>query len=144
MKYQITDPRIKPEYMTPSSDGANSVDLRACIAAPLTLAPGEQALISCGIKVELPLATMGTILPRSGKGSQGLVLGNLVGNVDSDYRGEVKVCLWNRSKVHQVIQPMERVAQFVVVLTHLPKWIQAGALSSTERDSGGFGSTGSK
>ena len=145
MKYEIVDARIIPEkHMVPSSDGANSIDLRACITEPLTLQPGQEAIVSCGFKVALPYESMGMLLPRSGKGIKGLVLGNLVGNIDPDYRGEVKAALWNRGTVTHVIQPMERIAQFVVVSTFAPVWIEEAHLPDTDRGDSGFGSTGSE
>lgn len=143
MKYAITDKRILPEHMTPSTKGANSIDLRACIEAPITLDPGEQHIVSCGISVEIPHEGMGTLLPRSGQGVRGLVLGNLVGNIDPDYRGEVKACLWNRSDTPITVEPMDRIAQLVVVATFHPTWLEVQDLSDTDRGTGGFGSTGS-
>ncbi len=145
MNYQILDSRIQPgAHMSPSTLGANSIDLRACISEELVIQPGNQVLISCGIKVELPHESMGMLIPRSGKGVKGLVLGNLVGNIDPDYRGEVKVCLWNRSTDVHLVQPMERVAQLVVVQTYEPIWDAVEKLSNTERAEKGFGSTGSE
>ena len=143
MKYLIKDIRIQPEHMKPSTAGANSVDLRACMDETLVLMPGQQKIINCGIQVELPSASMGMLLPRSGKGIKGVVLGNLVGNIDPDYRGDIKVCLWNRGIETQVIEPMERIAQFVVLSAYNPNWIQATELTDTSRGAGGFGSTGS-
>lgn len=156
MKYTIVNELLKKELttgilkdsliMVPETAGANSVDLRACIESKIVLEPGEQVLVPCGIAVAIPMNTMGAILPRSGKGSKGLVLGNLVGNVDPDYRGEVKACLWNRTTdTTHTIEPFERIAQFVVVDCYSPaNWEIVEDLDETERGSGGFGSTDSK
>lgn len=141
---RILDARLHdtpPVYGTP---GAAGLDLRACIDAPLTLAPGETLLVPSGIAIHLAdpgLAAM--ILPRSGLGHKhGIVLGNLVGLIDSDYQGEIKVSLWNRSETSFEINPLERIAQLVVfpVLQVSMNIVEAFAESS--RAEGGFGSTG--
>ena len=141
---RILDARLHdtpPVYGTP---GAAGLDLRACIDAPLILAPGETLLVPSGIAIHLAdpsLAAM--ILPRSGLGHKhGIVLGNLVGLIDSDYQGEIKVSLWNRSETPFEINPLERIAQLVVfpVLQVSMNIVQAFAESS--RAEGGFGSTG--
>jgi len=141
---RILDARLHdtpPVYGTP---GAAGLDLRACIDAPLTLAPGETVLVPSGIAIHLAdpgLAAM--ILPRSGLGHKhGIVLGNLVGLIDSDYQGEIKVSLWNRSETPFEINPLERIAQLVVfpVLQVSMNIVEAFAESS--RADGGFGSTG--
>ena len=141
---RILDARLHdtpPVYGTP---GAAGLDLRACIDAPLTLAPGETVLVPSGIAIHLAdpgLAAM--ILPRSGLGHKhGIVLGNLVGLIDSDYQGEIKVSLWNRSETPFEINPLERIAQLVVspVLQASMNIVEAFAESS--RADGGFGSTG--
>lgn len=141
---RILDARLHdmpPVYGTP---GAAGLDLRACVAAPLTLAPGETVLVPSGIAIHLAapgLAAM--ILPRSGLGHKhGIVLGNLVGLIDSDYQGEIKVSLWNRSATSFEINPLDRIAQLVVfpVLQVSMNIVEAFAESS--RADGGFGSTG--
>lgn len=141
---RILDARLHdtpPVYGTP---GAAGLDLRACIDAPLILAPGETLLVPSGIAIHLAdpsLAAM--ILPRSGLGHKhGIVLGNLVGLIDSDYQGEIKVSLWNRSETPFEINPLERIAQLVVfpVLQVSMNIVEAFAESS--RAEGGFGSTG--
>jgi len=147
MKYKITDKRLEnltePDFMIPSSLGANSVDLRACINGPLTIYPQDQVMVDTGIQVALPKNTIGMILPRSGLGCKGLVLGNLVGNIDPDYRGQVKVCLWNRSEVPMDIKPLDRIAQLAVMPVLNPNnWLMVEELDTTERGSNGFGSTG--
>ena len=153
MKYTIVNDLLKNELtkgilkgksiMVPETAGANSIDLHACIEKTIILEPGEQVLVPCGIAVAIPMNTMGAILPRSGKGSKGLVLGNLVGNIDPDYRGEVKACLWNRGNDFQEINPFDRVAQFVVIDCLSPSsWEFYESLDETERGDSGFGSTG--
>ena len=141
---RILDARLHdtpPVYGTP---GAAGLDLRACIEGSLTLAPGETVLVPSGIALHLAdpgLAAM--ILPRSGLGHKhGIVLGNLVGLIDSDYQGEIKVSLWNRSETSFEINPLERIAQLVVfpVLQVSMNIVEAFAESS--RAEGGFGSTG--
>lgn len=154
MFYKIIDQRLRsPDLdmpcMAPGSAEANSVDLRACIRTPYNLHPGEQVMVSTGIKVALPKLTKGEITPRSGKGTDGLVIGNLTGNIDPDYRGEVFVCLWNRnsiaSKKNIIIKPMQRIAQFVVIPILDPNaWVEVEELDTTERGDGGYGSTGDK
>jgi len=142
---RILDPRLHelpPKYATAGSAG---IDLRACIDAPLALAPGQTVLVPSGIAIHLEdpgLAAL--VLPRSGLGHKhGIVLGNLVGLIDSDYQGQVMVSLWNRSAHPFTLEPMERIAQLVVVPV-----LQVGLniveeFAASERGAGGFGSTGS-
>lgn len=141
---RILDARLHdtpPSYGTP---GAAGLDLRACVDAPLVINPGETVLIPSGIAIHLAdpgLAAM--ILPRSGLGHKhGIVLGNLVGLIDSDYQGEIKVSLWNRSNTAFEMNPLDRIAQLVVfpVLQVSMNIVEAFAESS--RAEGGFGSTG--
>lgn len=140
---RLSNPELDPPFMKPSSLGANSVDLRACIPKFIKLRAGEQKLIPTGIQVALPEKSIGMLLPRSGLGSKGLVLGNLVGNIDPDYRGEIKACLWNRSDKVITIRPMDRIAQFVVTPVFNPNmWEQEDDLDDTERGEDAFGSTG--
>ena len=141
---RILDARLHdtpPVYGTP---GAAGLDLRACVEAPLTLAPGETVLVPSGIAIHLAdpaLAAM--ILPRSGLGHKhGIVLGNLVGLIDSDYQGEIKVSLWNRSETAFEINPLDRIAQ-LVVFPVLQVWMNiVEAFTESRRAEGGFGSTG--
>ena len=132
-----------PAYATPGSAG---LDLRACLDAPLLLEPGQSQLIPTGIAIHLGdpgLAAM--ILPRSGLGHKhGIVLGNLVGLIDSDYQGELKISAWNRSQTAFVIQPMERLAQLVVVPVVQAQFNRVDAFAPTERGEGGYGSTGTR
>ena len=145
---KILDPRLRdnteeffPRYATP---GAAGLDLRACIAAPLQLHPGETQLIPAGIAIHLAdpsLAAM--ILPRSGLGHKhGIVLGNLVGLIDSDYQGQIFVSLWNRSQIPFTLMPLERMAQLVIVPIVQAKFTIVDEFPLSERGSGGFGSTG--
>ena len=141
---KVLDPRVAeqmPAYATPGSAG---LDLRACLDAPLVLEPGQSQLIPTGLAIHIGdpgLAAM--ILPRSGLGHKhGIVLGNLVGLIDSDYQGPLMVSCWNRGQAAFTVQPMERIAQLVIVPV-----VQAGFRVVTEfgashRGEGGFGSTG--
>lgn len=130
-----------PQYATSGSAG---LDLRACIDTSLTLHPGATALIPTGIAIHLgdpSLAAM--ILPRSGLGHKhGIVLGNLVGLIDSDYQGQIFVSTWNRGSHVFVIDPMERIAQLVIVPVVQVAFNIVDEFSESERGAGGFGSTG--
>ncbi len=141
---RILDERIKdtlPAYATPGSAG---LDLRACLDSPLTLQPGEAQLISTGLAMHLAdpgYAAM--ILPRSGLGAKhGIVLGNLVGLIDSDYQGPLMVSCWNRGREAFAIQPLERIAQMVIVPVVQAQFRVVDAFSASSRGEGGFGSTG--
>jgi len=141
---RILDQRLRgqlPHYATPGSAG---LDLRACIDAPLALAPGQTELIPAGIAIHLGdcgLAAM--ILPRSGLGHRhGIVLGNLVGLIDSDYQGQIFVSTWNRGGAPFTINPMERLAQLVVVPVVQVGFNVVEDFDSSRRGAGGFGSTG--
>jgi len=141
---KILDPRVGgllPHYATPGSAG---LDLRACLAEPLTLKPGETRLIPTGLAMHLAdpgYAAM--ILPRSGLGHRhGVVLGNLVGLIDSDYQGELMVSVWNRGQQPFTIEPFERIAQMVIVPVVQAKFRLVQAFEQSHRGSGGFGSTG--
>jgi dUTP pyrophosphatase len=142
---KILDPRmaeVLPAYATPGSAG---LDLRACLDQPLVLQPGQAELIPTGLSLHLGdpnLAAM--ILPRSGLGHKsGIVLGNLVGLIDSDYQGALMVSCWNRGSAAFTIQPMERVAQLVIVPVVQARFNVVSEFGAgTERGQGGFGSTG--
>ncbi|MDR3426321.1 MULTISPECIES: dUTP diphosphatase [Silvimonas] len=141
---KILDERLKdnlPAYATP---GAAGLDLRACLAAPLELAPGATALVPSGMAIHLAdpgLAAM--IIPRSGLGHKhGIVLGNLVGLIDSDYQGQVFVSVWNRGNHSFTIQPLERIAQLVVVPVVQVELNIVESFEESSRGEGGFGSTG--
>lgn len=141
---KILDERIReqpPHYATP---GAAGLDLRACIDAPVTLVPGSTTLIPTGMAIHLDtpeLAAM--ILPRSGLGHKhGIVLGNLVGLIDSDYQGQIFVSCWNRGQEPFVLNPMERIAQLVVVPVVQVGFNIVEEFTESARGEGGFGSTG--
>jgi dUTP pyrophosphatase len=142
---KVLDPRMAdqlPSYATPGSAG---LDLRACLDAPLTLAPNGWQLVPTGLAIHLAdpgFAAM--ILPRSGLGHKhGIVLGNLVGLIDSDYQGQLMVSAWNRSGVAFTIEPMERIAQMVIVPVVQARFNLVNEFSLTsERGAGGYGSTG--
>nr|WP_315196418.1 dUTP diphosphatase [uncultured Aquabacterium sp.] len=141
---RILDPRMAdclPAYATPGSAG---LDLRAALAEPLVLQPGQSELIPTGLSMHLGdpgLAAM--ILPRSGLGHKhGIVLGNLVGLIDSDYQGPLMVSCWNRSAQAFTIQPMERIAQLVIVPVVQAAFRLVDGFEATQRGEGGFGSTG--
>lgn len=141
---RVLDARLKddlPRYATPGSAG---LDLRACVAEPLSLAPGACELIGTGIAIHLAdPGYAALILPRSGLGHKhGIVLGNLVGLIDSDYQGELKISAWNRSQAAFVLQPMERLAQLVVVPVVQARFEVVEAFAPTQRGEGGYGSTG--
>ena len=142
---KILDPRMADQLPTYATPGSAGLDLRACLDAPLTLAPNAWQLISTGLSVYLQdpgFAAM--LLPRSGLGHKhGIVLGNLVGLIDSDYQGPLMVSCWNRSQEAFTIQPMERIAQMVIVPVVQARFnvvTEFGA--SSERGQGGYGSTG--
>ena len=132
-----------PQYATPGSAG---LDLRACIDSPVTLKPGDTSLIPSGLAIHLEnpeYAAM--VLPRSGLGHKhGIVLGNLVGLIDSDYQGEIFVSVWNRGQSEFTIQPMERIAQMIVVPIVQVEFNVVPDFVASSRGEGGFGSTGKK
>lgn len=143
---RILDPRVAghlPQYATA---GAAGMDLRACIQESVSLLPGETQLIPSGIALHLSDPGLAAIvLPRSGLGHKhGIVLGNLVGLIDSDYQGQVFVSVWNRGKDAFLIQPMDRIAQLVVVPVVQVEFRLVDAFGATERGAGGFGSTGQR
>ena len=143
---RVLDPRMAehlPQYATPGSAG---LDLRACLAEPLTLAPGACELVGTGIAIHLADAGYAAlILPRSGLGHKhGIVLGNLVGLIDSDYQGELKISAWNRGREPFVIQPLERLAQLVVVPVVQAQFNLVDEFPPSERGEGGYGSTGTR
>ena len=141
---RILDPRMAdqlPAYATPGSAG---LDLRACLDAPITLAPNAWQLVGTGIAIHLAdPGYAALILPRSGLGHKhGIVLGNLVGLIDSDYQGELKISAWNRSDTAFVLQPMERLAQLVIVPVVQAQFRVVAEFPPSERGEGGYGSTG--
>jgi dUTP pyrophosphatase len=143
---KILDPRLAdalPAYATPGSAG---LDLRAAIDAPMTIAPGETHLIPTGMAIHLAdPGYAAVILPRSGLGHKhGIVLGNLVGLIDSDYQGPLMVSCWNRGQTPFELTPMERLAQLVIVPVVQAQWKVVADFDATDRGESGFGSTGRK
>ena len=141
---RILDPRLKdnpPHYATPGSAG---LDLRACIDLPLTLAPGQTELIPAGMAIHIADPGLAAIiLPRSGLGHKhGIVLGNLTGLIDSDYQGEIFVSTWNRGRETFTINPLDRLAQMIVVPVLQVAFNIVDSFESSHRGAGGFGSTG--
>jgi dUTP pyrophosphatase len=132
---------VPPAYATP---GAAGLDLRACLDAPLVLAPGEAQLVPTGLAIHIgDPGYAALILPRSGLGHRhGIVLGNLVGLIDSDYQGQLMVSAWNRGREAFTIQPLERIAQLVVVPVAQVRLNVVEAFEASARGAGGFGSTG--
>ena len=141
----ILDPRIGQEWPLPhyASADAAGMDLRACLDAPLQLAPGQVELVSAGFAMHIgdPQVTA-LLLPRSGLGHRGLVLGNLVGLIDADYQGPLRISLWNRGTAEIVIEPGERVAQMVLVPIIRPDIAVVDSFTTSTRGVAGFGSTG--
>ena len=141
---KILDARLReqlPQYATPGSAG---LDLRACVQAPLTLNPGQTELIPAGIAIHIAdPGYAAVILPRSGLGHKhGIVLGNLVGLIDSDYQGQIFVSTWNRGNTSFVINPMERLAQLVVIPVMQVEFNVVDEFGASDRGASGFGSTG--
>lgn len=141
---KILDPRIKDNLPHYATAGAAGLDLRACIDEPILLKPGATELVPSGIAIHLTdpgLAAM--VLPRSGLGHKhGIVLGNLVGLIDSDYQGQIFVSLWNRGGGVFTLNPLERIAQLVVVPVLQVELNLVEDFAASERGAGGFGSTG--
>jgi dUTP pyrophosphatase len=146
LQVRILDARIGKEYPLPhyATPGSAGLDLRACLDAPLELKPGQTQLIPTGIAIHLADPGLAAVLlPRSGLGHKhGIVLGNLVGLIDSDYQGQIMVSLWNRSGEPYTLQPMDRIAQLVIVPVLQVALNVVEAFGASERGAGGFGSTG--
>ena len=141
---KILDPRLREALPKYATGGAAGLDLRACIDAPLMLAAGAAELVPSGIAIHLSDPGLAAIvLPRSGMGHKhGIVLGNLVGLIDSDYQGQVMISVWNRSREAFTIQPLDRIAQLVVVPIVQVRLNGVEEFAGSERGAGGFGSTG--
>jgi dUTP pyrophosphatase len=141
---KVLDERIRPYLPVYATPGSAGMDLRACIEAPITLLPGQTELIPTGVAIHIGdpgLAAL--ILPRSGLGHKhGIVLGNLVGLIDSDYQGQLMVSCWNRGAAAFELRPMERLAQLVLVPVVMATFAEAEDFAMSERGSGGFGSSG--
>lgn len=141
---KILDPRVKDKMPTYATTGSAGLDLRAILDEPLTLNPGETRLIKTGLAIHLAdPGYAALILPRSGLGHKhGIVLGNLVGLIDSDYQGELMVSTWNRGQEAFTIEPMERIAQLVVVPVVQMQMNVVDDFETSDRGADGFGSTG--
>ena len=141
---KLLDERLKTHPPAYATDGAAGLDLRACLPGPITLHPGETTLVPSGLAIHLAdpgLAAM--VLPRSGLGHKhGIVLGNLVGLIESDYQGQIFVSVWNRGRASFTIQPMERIAQLVVVPVLQVGFNLVDSFDASTRGADGFGSTG--
>jgi len=141
---RVLDPRMAEHIPAYATSGSAGLDLRACLDAPLVLEAGQSALIPTGLALHIAdpgLAAL--ILPRSGLGHKhGIVLGNLVGLIDSDYQGPLMVSCWNRSAEPFTVQPMERIAQMVIVPVVQAAFRRVDSFDATQRGEGGFGSTG--
>jgi dUTP pyrophosphatase len=146
VKLRILDPRLGKEFPLPThaTAGSAGMDLRACIDAPLELAPGATSLIPTGLSIYIEDPTLAAmLLPRSGLGHKnGIVLGNLVGLIDSDYQGPLMVSVWNRGSSAFTISPGDRIAQMVVVPVVQVEFDVVEDFSATKRGGGGFGSSG--
>jgi dUTP pyrophosphatase len=144
LEVKIIDPRMKEQLPSYATSGSAGLDLRACIDAPLIIEPGTTHLIPTGLAIHIGdprYAAM--ILPRSGLGHKhGIVLGNLVGLIDADYQGQLMVSTWNRGDVQFVLNPMERLAQLVIVPILQVELQVVDEFRASERGAGGFGSTG--
>ena len=146
LKVRILDPRLGAEFPLPAyaTAGSAGLDLRACVDAPLVLAPGSAQLLPTGLSIWLEdPALAAVILPRSGLGHKhGIVLGNLVGLIDSDYQGPLMVSCWNRGNAPYTVEPGERIAQLVVVPVVQVELQLVQEFTASERGAGGFGSSG--
>jgi dUTP pyrophosphatase len=141
---KVLDPRIADKLPGYATSGSAGLDLRACIEREIELAPGEAELISTGIAIHLKDRTLAAlVLPRSGLGHKhGIVLGNLVGLIDSDYQGEILVSCWNRGTRPFTLKPLERIAQLVVVPVVQVAFTVVSEFATSNRGPDGFGSTG--
>lgn len=148
LQIKILDDKLGRDFPLPtySTEGSAGLDLRACLSTPLTIQPNETQLIGTGMAIHIAdsgYAAM--LLPRSGLGHKlGIVLGNLVGLVDSDYQGEVKISCWNRSGKTFIIHPGDRIAQMIIVPVVQPSFEVVDDFEISDRGEGGFGSTGTK
>ncbi|WP_343640406.1 dUTP diphosphatase [Roseateles sp.] len=141
---KVLDRRMAEQLPAYATAGSAGLDLRACLDEAITLAPGDTVLVPTGLAIHIGDAGLAAmILPRSGLGHKhGVVLGNLVGLIDSDYQGQLMVSVWNRGKDVFTIQPMERIAQMVIVPVVQPTFRVVDDFDASSRGEGGFGSTG--
>ena len=146
IQLKVLDPRIGSEFPLPryETEGAAGLDLRACVDAPAVIAPGETRLVSSGIAIHIADPGLAAVvLPRSGLGHRhGIVLGNLVGLIDSDYQGPVGVSVWNRGGAPFTIEPGDRIAQLVFLSVARARFEVVDDFVETERGEGGFGHSG--
>ena len=146
VKLKILDPRVGKEFPLPhrATAGSAGMDIRACLKEPLTLKPGDSALIPSGFAIHLEdPAYAAVLLPRSGLGHKhGIVLGNLVGLIDSDYQGEVLVSCWNRGQQAFTVNPGERIAQMVILPVVQAQFEVVSEFEGSKRGAGGFGHSG--
>ena len=144
LEVRVLDSRLRGKLPQYATAGAAGLDLRACLDAPLVLQPGDSQLVPSGIAIHLGDPGLAAILvPRSGLGAKhGIVLGNLVGLIDSDYQGQIFVSVWNRGKAAFTVEPLERIAQLVVVPVQQVEFNVVEEFGSSGRGAGGFGSTG--
>ena len=144
VEVRILDERIRTSLPAYATDGSAGMDLRACTDVPLTLAPGDTQLVPTGIAIHIgDPGYAAIILPRSGLGHKhGIVLGNLVGLIDADYQGPLMVSCWNRGNAPYMLQPLDRLAQLVVVPVARASFRVVEAFDASTRADGGFGSTG--
>jgi dUTP pyrophosphatase len=146
IKLKILDERLGEEFPLPdyATEGSAGVDLRACVKEPVTVAPGDTMLIPTGMAIHIGDPSLAAVLlPRSGLGHKhGIVLGNLVGLIDSDYQGQVFVSCWNRGAEPFTVQPGERIAQMVLVPVVQARFEVVGDFEESDRGAGGFGHSG--
>ena len=143
---RILDSRLLDQLTQYATPGSAGLDLRACINAPMTLKPGETNLVASGMAIHIADSGYAAlVLPRSGLGHKhGIVLGNLVGLIDSDYQGQIFVSVWNRGQTEFTMQPMERIAQLIIVPIAQVEFNIVETFTTSKRGEGGFGSTGKK
>jgi dUTP pyrophosphatase len=146
IELKVLDQRIAGHLPVYATGGSAGLDLRACIDAAMPLEPGQAALIPTGLAIHIGDPTLAAmLLPRSGLGHKhGIVLGNLVGLIDSDYQGPLMVSCWNRGMATYTVQPMERIAQMVIVPVVQARFRRVESFELSERGEGGFGSTGAQ
>ncbi|MCQ9329830.1 dUTP diphosphatase [Pelistega suis] len=141
---KVLDERMKAQLPAYATSGSAGLDLRACLDEAITIEPGQTVLVPTGLAIHLAdPGYAAVILPRSGLGHKhGIVLGNLVGLIDSDYQGQLMVSVWNRGQTHFTMEPMERMAQLVIVPVQQVEFNLVEEFTATDRGEGGFGSTG--
>ena len=141
---KILDPRLQDNLPAYATSGSAGLDLRACLDAPLTLQPGQTQIVSTGMAIHIAdPGYAALVLPRSGLGSKsGIVLGNLVGLIDSDYQGPLMCAMWNRGQAAFTLNPLDRIAQLVIVPVMQVQFNVVADFTASERGAGGFGSTG--